>query len=95
MTIHAEQFDAIDGVGRIRSIGAEDVVIVRAVSGIDATITPANAVADVGVGFLWFVGPSSAMPNMSGAALGTATAMAGMPDKRASLTRAEGTRGNQ
>ena len=78
MTVHEEQFAAIDGVGRIRSIGAEDVVVVRAVSGIDATITPANAVADVGVGFLWFVGPSSAMPNMSGAALGTAAAMAAM-----------------
>ena len=76
MTIHTAQFDAIDGVGEVRGIGAEDVTVVRAVSGIDATITPANAVADVAVGFRWFVGPSAAMPNVSGVALGTANAAA-------------------
>ena len=88
MTIHNQQFDAIDGVGELRSIGREDVTVVRAVSGIDATITPVNAVADVGVGFRWFVGPNAAMPNASGVALGNANATAAAG--QATVLNAEG-----
>ena len=75
MSIHNEQFDAIDGVGAVRSIGAQDVVVVRAVSGIDARIMPKNQVADVATGFLWFVGGGDS-PNSSGVEFGTANAMA-------------------
>ena len=80
MTVHTEQFDAIDGVGQIRSIGAEDVVIVRTVNGIVSAVASATVTADVGVGFRWFVNPDadarSAAPNVSGVGLGTASAMA-------------------
>ena len=78
MTIHTEQFDAIDGVKKLRNIGKEDVVVVRAVSGVDATITPKGAVADVATGFRWFVNPTPTVgvPNVSGLALGTANATA-------------------
>ena len=76
MTIHEKQFDAIDGVAAFRSLGATDITVVRAVSGVDARITPTNHVADVGTGFRWFVGPDAATPNVSGVQFGTANAMA-------------------
>ena len=80
MTVHTEQFDAIDGVGAIRSIGAEDVVIVRTVNGIVSAVASATVTADVGVGFRWFVNPDAEAradaPNVSGVGLGTASAMA-------------------
>ena len=76
MTLHTAQFDAIDGVGALRNVGAENVVVVSAVSGIDSRITPTNHVADVGTGFRWFVGPDADMPNTSKVEFGTANAMA-------------------
>ena len=80
MTIHEKQFDAIDGVAPFRSLGATDVTVVRAVSGVDARITPTNHVANVGAGFRWFVNPDSmaraATPNVSKVAFGTVNAMA-------------------
>ena len=79
MTVHEEQFAAIDGVGAIRSIGAEGVTVVRAVSGIDATITPSNAEANVAAnGFRWFTNPMATpgMPFTSGVNLGSANATA-------------------
>ena len=80
MTVHEQQFDAIDGVGAIRSIGAEEVVVVRTVSGITSAVTSASVIADVGVGFRWFVNPDKDAradePTVSGVGLGTASAMA-------------------
>ena len=74
MTMHRDLFDARDGYGALGRIGAENVAVVRAVSGIDATITPKDATADVETGFLWFIGPDDT--NVSGVELGTAKAAA-------------------
>ena len=80
MTVHDRQFDAIDGVMPIRSIGAENVVVVRTVNGIVSAVESATVTADVGAGFRWFVNPDpeapADKPTVSRADLGTASAMA-------------------
>ena len=81
MTLHTEVLDARDGIGALSGIGATGITIIEAASGVDATITPGNAVADVAAqGFRWFVNPDATMrdtmPNVSGVALGTANATA-------------------
>ena len=82
MTVFENQFDAIDDRGKIRSIGAENVDVVRTVSGITSAVTPASVTADVGVGFRWFVNPDAmareSTPNVSGVGLGTAAAAPNM-----------------
>ena len=84
MTVHNEQFDAVDGVGEIRSIGAQGVVIVSTVNGIASSVQSTTVTADVGAGFLWFVNPDAAargtMPNVSNVGFGTASATANAAD---------------
>ena len=80
MTIHDTLSDAISGVNPLDGFGGQNVTVVRAVSGVDSTINPANRVADVATGFRWFVNPDAAArasaPNASAVNFGTATARA-------------------
>ena len=76
MSLHRDQFDAIDGVEVVASgmVGGS-ATIVQAVSGIDAFVKAGDpAVADVGQSFLWFVGPPGGPANINRTSLGTVKA---------------------
>ena len=60
VTMHRDQFDAIDGVGAIAtaSVGGS-ATLVRVVNSIGADVTNGRATASVDVDYLWFVGPAN------------------------------------
>ena len=70
--------DAVAGVGAVSTISGEGT-IVRVVSGLDAKVTPGDALtADVAVGFRWFTNPGggSSKPNRAAGPLGDFQAIA-------------------
>ena len=71
ITAHGTPDDAIDGIGARSTVFSGSGSIVNVVSGLDVRVVGGSpAVADVNVGFLWFVGPNAAAPNVAQKNLG-------------------------
>ncbi|MDE0360908.1 MAG: hypothetical protein OXI74_07030 [Rhodospirillaceae bacterium] len=60
VTMHRDQFDAIDGVGAVASGSVGGMAtLVRVVNAIGADVANGRATASVDVDYLWFVGPAN------------------------------------